>query len=467
MLKSRNIDKICITVIILAVVLTVVFMCGERLGIKAASKTPGYAQTLFSDDVVHNINIDINEDEWNDILRDPFKKEYKRCDITIDGETVKNVGIRAKGNNSMSLISENGLNRYSLKVEFDHFDSSVNYKGLDKLALNTSFQDNSYLKEFMTYDMMKHMGIAAPLSSYSYVKVNGEDRGLFVNVEEPEESFAKRNYGKDYGQLYKPDYKDIDDPNEDLALKYLGDKHSKYDNIFRNSKFDTKKEDKDRLIGAIKTLNEDLDNIEKAVNVDDVIRYFVVQTFVVDWDSYLGHTCHNFFLHEKEGMISIIPWDYNLAHGTYITGMPDPIDDPTVLVNNPINTPNEKDVMFNRPLFHNLMLNNDYLKKYHSFYDDFLNEYIDSGYFKSKLNKTIKMITPYVKKDPTKFISYQDFILATETYEEFCMLRTESIKGQLAGTIPATIRGQKNSRDLINADHISIYDMGDMDDLML
>ena len=71
----------------------------------------------------------------------------------------------------------------------------------------------------------------------------------------------------------------------------------------------------------------------------------------MNWDSYLGHTGHNYFLYEEDGVLSILPWDYNLAFGTYALGMTDPIKDPNILINYPINTPAEGEVMLNRPLY--------------------------------------------------------------------------------------------------------------------
>ena len=41
----------------------------------------------------------------------------------------------------------------------------------------------------------------------------------------------------------------------------------------------------------------------------------------MNWDSYLGHTGHNYFLYEENGILSILPWDYNLAFGTYALGL--------------------------------------------------------------------------------------------------------------------------------------------------
>ena len=142
-----------------------------------------------------------------------------------------------------------------------------NYHGLDKLSLDASFQDNSCLKTYLVYDMMDHMGVPAPLRSYVWVTVNGQPWGLFLAIEEPEEAFARRNFGPDHGQLYKPDYTSLNAENADVALRYVGDDPDSYPNIFGNAKFDVDRADQERLIRALKTLSTGED-LESAVNVD-------------------------------------------------------------------------------------------------------------------------------------------------------------------------------------------------------
>lgn len=61
------------------------------------------------------------------------------------------------------------------------------------------------MKDYLCYQMMSKSGVASPLCSYVYITVNGEDWGLYLAVEGVEESFLQRNYGKNYGELYKPD----------------------------------------------------------------------------------------------------------------------------------------------------------------------------------------------------------------------------------------------------------------------
>ena len=460
MLGHKHIDKICIIALVLAMGLTALLFCGESLGLQKASASPAYATRLFDGSRVHTIDLQV--EDWEAFLQEKApEEEYIPCTVVVDGEEFRQVGLRAKGNNSRRLTHEYGLSRYSLKLEFDHYTGGNTYYGLDKLSLDSSFQDNSYLKTWLVYDMMDCMGVPTPLCSYVWVTVNGAPWGLFLAVEEPEESFAKRNFGSNYGELYKPDYRSLNDENADVALRYVDDDPQSYDNIFRNAKFKTSQADQERLIGALKTLSTG-ENLESAVNVDEVLRYFTVQVFVMNWDSYLGPTGHNYFLYEEDGVLQILPWDYNLAFGTYALGMTDPIRDPDVLINWPVNTPARGEVMLERPLYHNLMKNRDYFARYHAYFGQLLSEYFESGRYEAVIRQAQVMIAPYVEVDPTAFCSYEDHLLAVDTLLEVCRLRSESIRGQLEGDYPITLAQQGAG---VDASHVDLRALGDFDDL--
>ena len=462
MIKHKYIDMIVMIFVIFSLIITIGFMLPGHWGITPSYQLPAYASKLFDQSYVHTIDIQLeNPQKFFDQSQ---AKEYHVSSITIDGETFDMVGLRVKGNNSLELIDRYESDRFSLKIEFDHYDSGYHYYGLDKFTLDCSFQDNAYLKNYMTYDMMSFMGVPSPLTSYVWVTINQKDWGLFLAIEEPEEAFVKRNYGKDHGILYKPGYTDVYAPNKDLALQYIDENIESYPNLFDNAKFKITEADKKRLIQSLKIL-DDNQNIEKVVNIDEVLRYFVVQVFVVNLDSYLGPTGHNYYLYEEDGMISMLPWDYNLAYGTYSLGMPNPSNDVTKYVNYPINTPYTQEVMFNRPLYHHVMQHDEYFKQYHEYFQYFIDEYFESGYFQNKVEDTIKMIDSYVQKDPTAFCSYQDYLLGVETFQEFCLLRSKSIRGQLEGQLPANLSQQNEESPRIDASHIRLEDMGEIADL--
>ena len=131
--------------------------------------------------------------------------------------------------------------------------------------------------------------------------------------------------------------------------------------------------------------------------------FVIVQVFVVNMDSYLGRIVHTYFLYEENGLLQILPRDYNLAFATYSLGMPDPINNATLYVNYPIHTPTEGEVMLNRPLYHNLMKNSTYFAKYRAYFDQLISGYFENGYFKDFVTKACTMIAPYVERDATAF----------------------------------------------------------------
>ena len=463
MVRHKSMEAVCALAMVLALGLTALLFFGEALGLQPASANPEYSYRLFDQSYVHTVDLQV--EDWAGFVEAAPAEAYIPCTAVIDGEAFYQVGLRCKGNNSLRLTEEYGLCRYSLKLEFDHYLDGGSYHGLDKLSLDASFQDNSCLKSFLAYDMMAYMGVPAPLTSFTWVTVNGQPWGLFLAIEEPEEAFARRNFGPDHGALYKPDYRSLRAENADVALKYIDDDPESYPNIFENAKFDVDAGDRARLIEALKILSTG-ENLETAVDVEEVLRYFVVQVFVMNWDSYLGHTGHNYFLYEDEGVLSILPWDYNLSFGTYALGMTDPIRDPDVLINWPINTPARGATMVNRPLYHNLMKNDEIFARYHALFDQFLTEYMESGRCEAVVRQTAALIAPYVEADPTAFCSYADHETAVDTLLEVCSLRAESARGQLEGRYPATLAQQAEHPGAgVDASRVDLRSLGDFDDL--
>lgn len=507
MSTHKHIDRICCAALLLALVLTALFVNGESFGLQKASTAMAYETALFDTSKVHTINIIM--DDWDEFTANCKSEEYYACTVVIDGETFKNVAIRGKGNTSLSQVTND---RYSYKIEFDHYTDALTYHGLDKLCLNNIIQDNTYMKDYLCYQMMQQVGVAAPLCSYAYLTVNGEDWGLYLAVEAVEESFLQRSYGSDYGELYKPDStemgggrgngEDFTMPDTaenaaentaestaadttagfpsgqmpdgfsggapdmgggnfaggsgsaDVLLQYIDDDPDSYSNIFDNAKTSCSETDKARLIAALKTLSGE--DASSAVDADMVIRYFVAHNFVLNFDSYTGSMIHNYYLYEKGGQLQMIPWDYNLAFGGFQSS-----GGATALVNYPIDTPVSGGSIDERPMLAWIFADEEYTALYHQYFAEFIAEYFDSGYFSDMMDSVKAMIAPYVQQDPTKFCTYEEFETGIDTLKAFCLLRAESISAQLSGAIGSTSDTQDEAT-LIDAGSLQISDMGSM-----
>lgn len=421
----------------------------------ATEKTtqPEYITNLFNKDDIMEIDIDIDEKLWNELADNAMEEEYYSANITINGETYYNVGLRAKGNTTLSQIAnDDTTDRYSFKVKFDEYIDGQTLKGLEKLALNNMMQDTTYMKEYLSYDLLNKIGVSTPAFQYASITLNGEPWGLYLALEVMEESYIERYYGTTDGNLYKPETtnmaknnmpmeqgKEINGPmgrnTGGADLVYSGDEHSNYSTIFENAIFDyTNEEDYDKIIAMIKSLNEDINNIEKHLDLDEVLRYFAVNTFVVNLDSYASNMKHNYYLYEQDGICSILPWDYNLAFGAFQGGSASNV------INFPIDNP-VADSLESSPLIGKLLEVEEYKEKYHEYLNEIVQGYVNSGVFTETINNIDNLIGDYVKNDATAFYTYDEYVASIPELITYGVDRAKSISAQLSGSQSSTCTG--------------------------
>lgn len=523
MIENKGINKIIVicTLVVLALTGVMIYLGNTDLVTENGGVCFDYVTKLFDHDTIMTVDIKVDEDSWNSMIENASNEEYITCDVVINGQTYSNVGIRPKGNTSLSqIVSDDTTDRFSFKIEFDQYDKNQNCYGLDKLVLNNVMSDTSYMKEYLSYDLLNYAGVVTPLYNYASIKVNGEDWGFYLALEGMEESFAMRNYGASYGQLYKPetmgigggmndigglditDFQDrkregnseepgdasknadtsqsdnadeaaMPDFNElretfggnemgggvggsssSASLQYIDDDIDSYSTIFDAAVFDAKDSDYERVITAIKNLNEGND-LEKYVDVDAVLRYIAANTVLVNLDSYFSSMQHNYYLYEQDGQITMLPWDYNLSFAGFQSGTA------TSAVNFPIDTPVSGIDLEDRPIIAKLFEKEEYLERYHQILQSIVTGYFDSGLYTSTIDDIDSKISSYVENDVSAFYTYEEYKTGVENLKQFGLLRVESIQGQLNGTIPSTTAGQEaDSSTLIDASNVNLTAMG-------
>lgn len=209
MVTNKHTPKIIVALMAIAVMLCFLAACyTDELStvLGGTGVRMEYETELFDTDEIITVDIQMDEDEWEKMLSNAISEEYYTCDVTINGTTVKNVAIRPKGNTSLSSIAmDPDTDRYSFKLEFDHFVEGQTCFGLDKLILNNNYADATNMKEAIIYDMFQFLDADASLYNYAEVSVNGEYWGVYLALEGVEQSFMLRNYGTQDGELYKPE----------------------------------------------------------------------------------------------------------------------------------------------------------------------------------------------------------------------------------------------------------------------
>ena len=485
--------------------------------------TMKYESKLFSTDQIMDIDILMDEDDWNDMLENAISEEYYSCNVVVNGKTFYSVGIRPKGNTSLSsIVNDPDTDRYSFKLEFDHYIEGQTCYGLDKLILNNNYADATNMKEAIVYDMYQYLGVDASLYNYAKISVNGDYRGVYLALEAVEDSFMLRNYGTEDGNLYKPesmgigggvDGKDGDGwqmeekpdgedflqkgempdgedfpqkgempdgedfpqmgeaPNGEAAdikmgimggnggadLNYTDDDLDSYSTIWDDEITDTDKKDHKRVVEALKNISEGTD-LETYMDIDNILKYMAVHTFVVNDDSLSGTMAHNYYLYEYNGRLNILPWDYNLSFGGMSMDgkMGGQSLGATSVINDAIDTPFSITDFFDA-----LLENEEYLEQYHEYLNELVEKYVNGGEFEKTYERIRSQIDDLVGNDPTAFYSYEEYEEAANMLIEVVQLRVKSVSGQLAGTIPSTDEGQQqDSSNLIDGSDIDLSVMG-------
>ena len=455
MAGSRHVDKIVYCAVALAVVLTVLMMNAEALGITSNIRDPGYKKILFDGSKVHTIDLVVNNKEA--FFADAEKHAYVSCSAVIDGDAANNVGLRVKGKTDLGSVREGSRERMSFRLEFDHYQLGETWHGLDKLDLNNLIQDATCMKEYLTYSLMRGFGVPSPLASYAKVTLNGEEIGLYLAVEGVEDSFISRNYGGGRTVLYRPESTEGSEDAraiEAVKLKYTDDDPQSYAALLENAGTELEPGDRDRLIGLLKKLSgyEDLDLI---LDTEEILRYFVVHNFTVNDDSYTGSTVGNYVLAVRDGTLSMIPWDYNTAYGS-ASGMEE-----QAAVNAPIDAPAPEGRVDDRPMVGWIFSDASYKEQYHELFLEFIQKYAENGRIREMISETKELIAPFVREDPTKFMTEEAFLAGVRSLGIFIDLRTQSVAGQLSGSIPSSFSGQiEDPESLIDA---SMLDLSDLD----
>ncbi len=431
---------------------------------------------LFDNSYVHQIDVRLSDEDWDALLTDPVSKTNYTADVTIDGEVFSKVTFSTKGNSSLFFVAygPEESKRYSFKINLGKQKKGKSYYGLDKLSLNNLFCDNTYMKDTIAYDLFRKMNIPAPLVSYVWLTVNGEDRGLYMAIEDLDKSFLQRalhGEGVSYAveRSKKPMTQEIVNkvmmnglsvPSviHGADLVYSTENLADYADIVDNASTKATAYDHRLVIRALQALAGE-ENLDMFFDTDEISRFFAVHNFLLNYDSYTGTQLNNLDLYEKDGRLSIIPWDYNLSFGTIPTVIgPELLSNPTAFLNTGIDTPLIRTTEDQRPLWNLIRNHENYLDSYHEAMET-LAAHVMSDECETELNRLHDMLLPYVQKDPTAFCTAEEYEKACETLKQFCLRRAESIRRQLAGDLAMSSEFQ-DPHAMVDALDLRVIDMG-------
>jgi len=254
------------------------------------------AAAFYNPLAVSNIKLTLPDASFNELNNNPGTTVYQHAAVTIttaDGVVTNfsDIGVRLKG----QATRTNLYGKAPLKLKFDQFVTGQKFMGLTRMTLNSMVQDPSYVHEDMTYRIYRAMGVIAPRTTYSWVTLNGQDFGLYMNLESVDSQMLKR---------------------------WTTPKHLYSSNCYgadmtpwQSGCYDTNYGDADRadLNSAVAVSNLDGADwwaaVNRVANMTEVINLMATDIFTSNWDGYTDVVQNNYFIvFDNTGKLSLIPW---------------------------------------------------------------------------------------------------------------------------------------------------------------
>jgi len=303
---TKTATQLFIMPFVLCCIVLIINACDNFLPVGPDGNTCEY-DGLFDPATIVEVNIEMAPANW-DFIRTQTRKDlfgeksrsepfyspfiYRTGTVTVNGEVLHNVGIRKKG-----FVGSLDENKPSLKVKFDEYVAGQELFGLDRLTLNNNKSDPTFVRQCIAYSLFRKAGVPAPRCNFAHVTVNGQNLGLFSNVESIKERFLARHFSNNDGRLYEG-------TESDFREGQIGTFEAK-----------TNQDNPDRSdLLAIQTALELPDEQLKAVlpqliNIDRFMNFWAIEMLVNHGDGYTRGT-NNFFIYFEPttGLMEFIPW---------------------------------------------------------------------------------------------------------------------------------------------------------------
>ena len=231
--------------------------------------------------------------------------------MSVDGRTSGDLDmeIRLKGSTSISPLDGTP----SFKIKFPKGPSGTGFLGQRRLTLNALTQDTSKMHEYGAYALFNAMGVPASKTGWARVYVNGVDRGLYINVEQPDENFMAKRFKDITQHVYEGvainDFKPGKDNGDNISGAFLAD---------YGWKVTPNKNDLTKLISVINYKDSATwyKALETYTDRPALIKFMAVETFLGHWDGYTGPNVNNYFVRSStRGKFTFIPWGADQTFG--------------------------------------------------------------------------------------------------------------------------------------------------------
>lgn len=264
---------------------------------------------LYDPNVLRTFFIEFENADWEKELTDFYRTDVEvPAKVTVDGKAYGDVGVHFRGASSFFTVAE-GRKR-SLNLSFDFVDEKQNVGGYRTINLLNSHTDPTYLRTILYHQIAREY-IPAAKANFARVVINGENWGIYINVQQFNKDFTRDFFKSTAGARWKVP----GSPRGRGGLTYLGDDVAAYKKIYElKSKEDPKSWT--ALIELCRVLNETPpEKLEAALapilNIDGTLKFLALESALINSDGYWTRASDYLLYRDEKGLFHLIPYDAN------------------------------------------------------------------------------------------------------------------------------------------------------------
>jgi spore coat protein H len=230
---------------------------------------------------------------------DPSSNETHPATFIADGVTYEKVHVRYRGDWARSWPKK------PLKI---FFNEDKPFQGHHSVNLNSAWRDASFLRETLAYQVYNTCGVPASRSRVVRLNLNGQFRGLYVEVEQVDKAFLKRVQLKG-AALYKAHSSENWADERDLG------RLASYTNHYEpETQKNETHADLQQFCQALSRSTNALEFFTNHVDLEKYINFLAVTAFVQNWDCF---NKNHYLLHDLKGSKKwvVVPWDLDRTFG--------------------------------------------------------------------------------------------------------------------------------------------------------
>jgi len=354
----------------------------------------------------------------------PVNPAWVEATVAFGGQRWTHVGVRYKGNSTLTRAWRQGSAKLPLKLDFDQFEDAhpeiknQRFYGFKQLSLANNLGDASYLRDALAYDIMAAAGLVTPRTAfYEVILDHGEgpvSLGLYTMVEVVDDTVVERAFADASGNIYEAD---------GIAASFAAGTAGQIQASFQKESNQAAADwsDLQALYDVLHSPQRTADPVKwraalaAVFDVNAFLEWLAVNAVIQDWDTY-GAMNHNYYLYHDPttGRLAWIAWDHNEAFTNRGRG-------DTSL--------DKAGVGENWPLIRYLLDDPTYRARYVAYLRSTLAEAFVPATLATKLDAWVRIIQPYADKAGQGAA----FAAAVEQLKTFTTQRVSVVEAFLAG----------------------------------